>query len=199
MAGYHYYDENGNPIKMYGVKPGSVKVHSATSQEFRDKGDIALNVSMTYKRKKAPKEGEVWTKATGYEWHTRPVNVVPGGASTQSIKNNLVREQSERSVILHKAGRDEEANMAFTQSVNLNNAMLTNELDNFHRSAQPITTVTTGAYTDSGYQSTQIVVKKLKGGAFEASYGNEAVKEQFEDLNQLNSWIQTTTGAIKKE
>lgn len=199
---YSFYSADGKVITIDQIT--KFNGESVTSGDFRNKGQIGINGTITYKTPKLDAEGNVVRASDGtgsiqYETKTTAVNAVPHGAHVQFLKNNWAREQEEVARIKEAQGKFEEAAVARGHAMNLNSQSLYQELIDFQSDDASVTTIATSAYSADGKTSgtAEFILKKVgtvgAGGGYQIKYGN--ITEELPDMNAVNSYVQTLTNS----
>lgn len=199
---YSFYSADGKVITIDQIT--KFKGESVTSGDFRNKGQIGINGTITYKTPKLDAEGNVVRAGGGtgsiqYETKTTAVNAVPHGAHVQFLKNNWAREQEEVARIKEAQGKFEEASVARGHAMNLNSQSLYQDLIDFQANDESVTSIATSAYSADGKTSgtAEFIIKKVgtvgAGGGYQVKYGN--ITEELPDMNAVNSYIQTLTNS----
>jgi hypothetical protein len=124
------------------------------------------------------------------------VNATLEGENSQFFKDNWAREQAEMANLKTRQGKYEEARVARTHAMQLNNNSVQQELVNFEASSltrlpvQVSTFAADGTYTG---QTSVMVTKIGEGGRYTISVGG--VKETVGSMNEANARIQEITNS----
>lgn len=196
-SSYNLYDANGVPIDYNAIV--DFKGSSITSSEFRDKGDNAISGRMKIIRNKInPETGEplvikgvIQTEAVIVE-----VNAVAPAGTTGFIKKSIAKEQLGVYVDKSSRGKNDEAAVAFSSGIALNNEHLTNELVGFQSSDTPTTAITLTAISPDRrtIEDVTIGVTKIDAGGYRVNSGNHT--HEFATIEAVNGFIQVLTNSV---